>query len=251
MHWGPENNANNYLPVKEDGELVWVNAGIGEGDSEPPTMPEFADPGYRTFSYVTYIRAHPQIIMENLLDYAHLEHVHKVKIVDAKNTDAKLGAAEEADRGKSVYSYPVTNEMAGRLLLLLMPAEGKGPAPAPGSMRISVENEFRLPYTSSLRFLVSGHDNPALVLWFSVLPYERDNSMVTCRVSRNILVEPAWDFLFWLLNALPLKEDDDIVRHVVEDEWYKNRLTPSDRFIKLFRECMKKRYGAVFMEPFA
>lgn len=249
MRWGPRNNADNYLQVKEDHRLVWVNAGLGDGDSEPPTMPEFSDPAYRTFAYSTFISAHPQIVMENLLDYAHLEHVHKVKIVDAKSTDAVTETgADSPTRGKSVYSYPVVNEFMGRALLQLMPRDGKGEEPE--DLRISVENEFFLPYTSSLRFMISGHEKAAMVLWFSVLPYEPERSLVTCKVARNILTPAAWDGLFWLLNSLPLKEDDDIVSNVIAEEWWRNRLVNSDTFIKMYRDCLREVYGMLYLDAF-
>eukprot|EP00899_Mesostigma_viride_P026416 jgi/Mesvir1/695/Mv17307-RA.1 len=255
-YWGKQNNGDNYLEAKDDSELVWVNAGFGDGASPPPTMPEFSEPGYRTFSYSTFVHGHPMIVMENLLDHAHLQYVHKVKIVDVKSTDVtadKEGDKAENQRtGKSVYSYPVKNELVGRLILGLMPEQGRVAKPPPrGSLMISVDNEFYLPYTASLRFRITGHENPVFVLWFSVQPYEADKSRVTCRVSRNILTDPAWDFLFWLVNALPLKEDDDIVANVVTEEWWRNRLTPDDAFVRLYRKRMKNVYGISCPEPFA
>jgi phenylpropionate dioxygenase-like ring-hydroxylating dioxygenase large terminal subunit len=225
-----------YRVVEDAVGDAWMSVADAAG-APPPPPPEFLDPAYRTIAYVKDLPGvNPVLMTENTIDHAHLAHVHRVHFVkdDPYVTVHDTGNPEH---GLAVYEWPERN-----------------------GYRLVIENEYRLPFTTSLRFIVTdvatGERQPALVLGFTVTPQGEAGSRqgeagsrqgeagcrLHLRIARGVLRCAALDGLFKLVDELPLAEDADLVRAVDPAQWSWNRLTADDAFVRQYRGAMTAAY---------
>lgn len=198
---------------------VWLDftgaADDAGADPPPPPPPEFTAPGFRTIAYAKDLPGvNPVLLTENTLDHAHLFHVHAVHFVPGP---PKVALAEGG--GLATYAW----------------------APS-GRYQLSIENEYRLPFTTWLRFLVTDTHTGArlkpLVLWFTAAPVA-GGTRLHLRIARAALTHPAFDWLFKLIDELPLAEDAAIVRGVDARAWSANALRADDAFVAQYRAAMR------------
>ena len=215
-----------YRVVDDAAGDAWINFADAAGQPPPPP-PEFLDPAYRTIAYVKDLPGiNPVLMTENTIDHAHLTHVHRVHFVDG-DPYVTIHDTGDAEHGLATYEWPEKN-----------------------GYRLVIENEYRLPFTTSLRFIVTdtatGQRLPALVLWFTVAPTAsrqgEAGSRLHLRIARGVLRCAVLDGLFKLVDELPLAEDADLVRTIDPAQWSWNRLTPDDQFVRQYREAMTAAY---------
>jgi hypothetical protein len=207
---------------------AWLDFGtklVSQAFAPPPPPPEFTDQDYRVVAYAKDLPGvNPVILTENTLDHAHLFHVHAVHFVPGP-PKVTLKTNSAPGSGLATYEW----------------------APS-GRYQLTIENEFHVPFTTSLRFLVTdtqtGKRSPALVLWFTAAP-TGDGVRLHLRIARAVLTCPAFDGLFKLVDELPLAEDVAIVRTVDARAWGTNALTPDDAFVAQYRAEMTRDYPDV------
>lgn len=189
----------------------------------PPAYPEHADPDMRTFGYTKFLKGiNPVLMVENTLDWTHLEHVHRVHFIQG-NPVVKI--LEKGPHGHATYTYDSD------------------------LFDLTIDNEYHIPFTTSLRFRfrdkTTGEDLPPLLLWFSVCPMDESVVALHLRVSRGFLTSPWADWIFKIVDELPLLEDAFIVSTVDPGEWSSNNLDKSDEFVAAYRAAMRDSYPEV------
>lgn len=209
--------------VVQDG-LVWLDYSsglltLGQG---PPAYQEHADPTMRTFGYTKVLEVNPVLMTENTLDWQHLATVHRVHFIQGA---PRVIIHESGLRGRAEYAYQ------SDLFYLV------------------IDNEYHAPFTTSLRFRFTdrrtGRRLPALLLWFSISPVSRDRVALHLRVSRGVLRSPACDWLFRLIDELPLLEDAWVVTNTDASAWSSNALDSGDRFVAGYRKAMRDFFPEV------
>lgn len=206
--------------------LVWVDyaSGLLTQHHSPPTYPEFSDSDFRTFEYYKDLDVNPVLMTENTLDWQHLASVHRVHFVEGT---PRVQVKQTGAHGIATYSY--TSEL----------------------FDLVIENEYHIPFTTSLRFRFvdkrSGRALPPLLLWFSLTPVRDGHTRLNLRVARGVLRAVPWvtDWIFRLVDELPLREDADIVSKLDPAQWSANRLTPGDEFVRAYREAMRDVYPEI------
>jgi len=207
--------------------LVWMDyaSELSPTYAPPPAYPEFDDPAFRTFGYHKTLRGvNPVLMVENTLDWQHLASVHRVHFVQGRPL---VGIHQTGPRGLASYTY------------------------ASDIFDLTIENEYHVPFTTSLRFKFrdkrTGRALPPLLLWFTVTPVREDEIRLNLRVSRAVLraVPAVTDWIFRLVDELPLREDAAVVASIDPDEWSANRLTPGDAFVGAYRQAMRQAYPEI------
>lgn len=205
---------------------AWLDFGRGLGSSQhppPPAPPEFADPDYRVVAYAKDLAGvNPVILTENTLDHAHLFHVHAVHFVPGPPKVRVSPPDGAGGGGLATYEWA-----------------------ANGRYQLTIENGYALPFTTWLRFLITdtqtGERLPGLVLWFTAAP-TAGGVRLHLRIARKVLTSPAFDWLFKLVDELPLAEDAAIVRTIDARAWGLNALTPDDAFVAQYRAAMARDF---------
>ena len=223
MAVSPSTHADQFIETVTTEGVVWVDSGLGAQTSHklsapPPTCPEFTDARFRTIEYTKRIPVNPVLMTENTIDWKHLSTVHRFSLVDG---DPIVTLEKTGPHGLATYAY----ELEKYSLL--------------------VENEYHIPFTTSLRFKFTdretGNELPSLLLWFSVTPVEKDVCDLHLRISRATLkfFPLLTDAIFRLIDALPLFEDVSLVRNINASMWSQNSLVfPQDAFVAEYREAM-------------
>lgn len=205
--------------------LVWLDFSK-DVDTErhpPPSYPEHSDPTLRTFGYTKFLKGiNPVLMVENTLDWQHLAHVHRVHFIQG---NPKVDIPKKGAHGHATYSYDSD------------------------LFDLTIDNEYHVPFTTSLRFRFrdkkTGKDLPPLLLWFSVCPMDDDVVALHLRVSRGVLRSPLADWIFRIIDELPLLEDAFIVSTVDPDEWSSNALDKGDEFVSAYRQAMRDAFPEV------
>lgn len=206
----------------QDG-VVWMDYCQRETEYHPPPQyPEHSDPEMRTFGYTKFLKVNPIVMVENTLDWTHLEHVHRVHFIEGKPV---VNILRKGPRGHATYAYDS------------------------GLFDLTIDNEYHVPFTTSLRFRFkekkTGKDLPPLLLWFSACPVDDSVVALHLRVSRGVFKSPLADWIFKIIDELPLLEDAFIVSTVDAEEWSSNALDKSDEFVAAYREAMKETYPEI------
>lgn len=206
--------------------LVWMDyaSSLLTQHHPPPAYPEFDDPAFRTFEYSKRLRVNPVLMTENTLDWQHLGSVHRVHFVSGtpRVTIKSAGA-----HGLATYEYDSD------------------------VFDLTIENEYHIPFTTSLRFKFTdkktGRALPPLLLWFSLTPARDGETVLNLRVSRAVLRAVPWltDWIFRLVDELPLLEDVAVVADVDPAQWSANRLTPGDAFVQAYRDAMRGAFPEI------
>jgi phenylpropionate dioxygenase-like ring-hydroxylating dioxygenase large terminal subunit len=198
---------------------VWLDVNnSSDTNKKPPMAPEFDDTTYKTIAYNKIVNVNPILMMKNLLDFAHLCHVHKYTIVDGI---PEVVIEDNGDHSRSMYTYYDKN----------------------GKITIKVENEYWIPFTSMLRFYF-GEKN-RLVLWFSFRPESKNKTVMNMKIARNFARADIMDGIMQMIDEIPLQEDIQIVRNIYTDEWEKNALDSEDKHIINYRRNMKLLYPEI------
>ena len=209
--------------VVRDG-LVWLDfaSDLCAQHHPPPRWAEHGDPAMRTFGYTKTLRVNPVLMTENTMDWNHLATVHRVHFVSGV---PRVTIHSTGPRGKAEYAYDSD------------------------LFELRIENEYHVPFSTSLRFLFrdkkTGRDMPPLLLWFSLTPTRDDQVALHLRVSRGVLTSPLADWVFRLVDELPLVEDAHVVGGVDPSEWGANRLDVTDEFVAAYRQAMSDAYPEV------
>lgn len=207
----------------QDG-LVWVDfaSNLLTHPHPPPAYPEQSDPELRTFGYTKVLEVNPVLMTENTLDWQHLASVHRVHFIQG-NPVVTIRA--KGTHGWAEYKYQSD------------------------LFDLTIDNEYHIPFTTSLRFRFrnrqTGQDLPPLLLWFSTTPLAGGKVALHLRVSRGALKSPLADWLFRLIDELPLLEDAAVVAGVDPLEWSSNRLDPGDEFVSAYRDAMHDNFPEV------
>lgn len=189
--------ASSEVVVERDG-IVWTAEG-----RVPDSPPEWTDATFRTFEYTRRVEAAPDVMMENLLDWEHVNSVHAFAL----------------ERGEPE--------------IVMWAADGRGYARYDYENGLVLENEFAVPFTNVLRFIKN--DN-VFVLWTSITPIEAGVIDLHFRVSRNSF---RWipDAAFRLMNDFVLDEDRRIVKLIPPH--FRGTVDPADGFIAMYRDHMR------------
>lgn len=201
--------------------LVWIDyaSNVLTQYDDPPAYSEHADPDLRTFGYTKVLRVNPVLMTENTLDWQHLASVHRVHFIQG---NPKVTIRSKGTHGWAEYAYQSD------------------------LFDLVIDNEYHVPFTTSLRFRFrnrqTGEDLPPLLLWFSVTPMEKGQVALNLRVSRGALKSPLADWIFKLIDELPLLEDAAVVAGVDPRAWSTNALDGGDEFVAAYRAAMKEHY---------
>lgn len=204
--------------------LVWLDyaSSLITQHQPPPAYPEHDDPTMRTFEYSKTLRVNPVLMVENTLDWQHLASVHRIHFIKGL---PKVDIVKRGAHGLATYAYD--SDM----------------------FDLVIDNEYHAPFTTSLRFRFrekkTGRDLPPMLLWFSVTPHAADLVTLHLRVSRGVLTSPLADWIFRLIDELPLWEDAYIVARVDPKAWSSNALDASDQFVTEYRKTMKDLYPEI------
>ena len=118
-----------------------------------------------------------------------------------------------------------------------------------GLQDLTIDNEYHVPFTTSLRFIFRNRETgdrlPPLLLWFSIAPMEDARVALHLRVSRGALKSPLADWLFKLIDELPLLEDATVVASVDPAQWSANRLEAGDEFVAAYRKAMRDNFPEI------
>ena len=202
--------------------LVWYDdTTFGRTPSEPHRSWEF-DEGQRTYTYVRHFPGCSALYMlENTLDWSHLEHIHAFSFVRGKpdviiHTDNLASYVYETSLDKTV---------------------------------LEVENEWYDTWNTCLRFKVGppgGTMEHQFSLHFAFVPTGKDGCSVIVRVTRQCML---WtgvlgDLALMISNELPLYEDREIVQTIpgATHCWSDDRLGAEDAFLKRFRAHWKRNF---------
>lgn len=208
----------------QDG-LVWLDyaSDLCTQHHGPPAYPEHAaNAGMRTFEYTKVLRVNPVLMAENTLDWQHLASVHRVHFIEGA---PRVTVRSTGAHGLAEYAYqsPVFD--------------------------LTIDNEYHVPFTTSLRFRfrnrATGEELPPLLLWFSMAPVDRERTALHLRVSRGVLRSPLADWVFRLIDELPLLEDAWVVGGVDAGQWSRNRLDAGDEFVAAYRRAMADNFPEV------
>jgi phenylpropionate dioxygenase-like ring-hydroxylating dioxygenase large terminal subunit len=209
--------------VTKDG-LVWLDyaSGMLTQGQGPASYPEHADPAMRTFGYTKVLDVNPVLMTENTLDWQHLATVHRVHFIKGA---PRVTIRENGLRGRAEYAYQSD------------------------LFDLVIDNEYHAPFTTSLRFRFTdrrtGRPLAPLLLWFSVSPMSRDKVALHLRVSRGVLRSPLADWLFRLIDELPLAEDAWVVANTDASAWSTNALDSGDTFVAGYRKAMRDFFPEV------
>jgi len=201
--------------VIEKAGVVWFDDDLGV---DPLIPPEWTDPNFHTFEYTRRVEAAADVMMENLLDWEHVNSVHAFAL----------------ERGEPE--------------IVMWGADGRGYARYEYEHGLVLENEFAVPYTNVLRFIKGKN---VFVLWTSISPVGDAERTVGdaertvgygaidlhFRVSRNSL---RWipDAAFRLMNDFVLDEDRRIVKLIPPN--FRGALSDStDGFIAMYRAQLR------------
>jgi hypothetical protein len=192
------------LPVMETNDgIVWDL----EGGPPPPPLPEWSDPDFKTFEYTRKVDADPSVMLENLLDFEHVDAVHAFSLKPGTLPRViKMYGDPVSRRGYALYDY------GGDFLL---------------------ENEFWLPYTNVLRFKLG---DQILCLWSSLTPSSSSPKRsldMHFRVSRNAYKRVP-DVVLELINDFVLSEDRRIVKDI-DGDFQGELVHPADSLVALYR----------------
>lgn len=207
----------------QDG-LVWLDfaSSLVTQHHPPPSYPEHSDPNMRTFEYSKTLRVNPVLMVENTLDWQHLSSVHRVHFIKGL---PKVDILKRGAHGHATYTYDSD------------------------IFDLVIDNEYHVPFTTSLRFRFTdkrtGEKLPALLLWFSVTPGSGDEVTLNLRVSRGVFRSPLADWIFRLIDELPLLEDAHVVSTVDPGAWSSNKLDASDEFVAEYRKAMTSLYPEI------
>lgn len=201
--------------------LVWLDfaSNLLTQHAGPPSYPEHSDASLRTFGYTKVLRVNPVLMAENTLDWQHLASVHRVHFIQG---NPKVTIRSKGTHGWAEYAYDSD------------------------LFDLVIDNEYHVPFTTSLRFRFrnkqTGEQLPPLLLWFSVTPLERGRVALNLRVSRGALKSPLADWIFKLIDELPLLEDAAVVAGVDPLQWSANALDGGDEFVAAYRAAMREHY---------
>lgn len=204
----------------QDG-LVWLDyaSNLLTQHHPPPAYPEHADQGLRTFGYTKTLAVNPVLMAENTLDWQHLASVHRVHFIE--------GNPEVTIRSKGAHGWAEYRYQSDLFDLV-------------------IDNEYHIPFTTSLRFRFTNKETgerlPPLLLWFSITPQAEGRVALHLRVSRGALKSPLADWLFKLIDELPLLEDALVVAGVDPLEWSRNKLDAGDEFVAAYRAAMNDAF---------
>jgi phenylpropionate dioxygenase-like ring-hydroxylating dioxygenase large terminal subunit len=204
--------------VTDRNGIVYIKSGLGElppHEKSPPTSDEFE--GNRVTEYSrAFDGCSPILCVENTLDWSHLDTVHSFHLIEGK---PKVTINRGGVNGKASYEYAFRTNQT-----------------------LVIENEYWGPWSTCLRFIFDGVR--AFTLHFSVRPESKDNARLFVRVVRDASSwsGPVGDFMYMLVNELPLIEDRYIVRHADPASWSKNKLTDDDAFLKEYRSYMESTH---------
>lgn len=201
--------------------IVWMRDGPGELDhADPPHTWEFDDDsGQRIFEYKrTFKGCNPILLVENTLDWSHLDTVHAFHLIDGK---PDVSIHRGGYNGKAAYSY--TSKV----------------------FDLVIENEWIGPWSTCLRFIFDGKQS--FTIHFTVRADSVDESTLFVRVTRE---DHKWlgslgDKMYLAINELPLIEDRYIVQNTDSTYWSKNKLTADDAFLKEYRDFMKTTHPEI------
>lgn len=208
----------------QDG-LVWLDYGshLLTQHHAPPAYPEHSDPALRTFGYTKRLALNPVLMTENTLDWQHLASVHRVHFIEGA---PEVTIRSRGPHGRAEYKY--RSEL----------------------FDLTIDNEYHVPFTTSLRFRFrrrgTGEELPPLLLWFSLTPGAGNGEIeLHLRVSRGVLTHPLADWIFRLIDELPLLEDAAVVSTVDPLAWSANRLDRGDEFVAAYRAAMADSFPEV------
>jgi nitrite reductase/ring-hydroxylating ferredoxin subunit len=229
MAIGVENCPKQFYEYANLQGIVWMDyaSKVVTQHFAPPTAAEFSDDDFHTFEYTKTLHVNPVLMTENTLDWQHLEHIHRFSFV--KGVPPAIAVQATGSHGKASYTYALEDT--------ILPFS-----------ELCVENEYWIPFTTSLRFRlkdrVTGGVSTAFYLWFSLTPTKNGDVKLHARVSRTVCKQLPFitDAIFKLIDEIPLLEDASIVSMVSPASWSANLLTPADAFIKAYRDAMTRNY---------
>jgi len=200
------------LTFQEQGDVIWTRICDDEENNTTPPLPpyiapEHFNPSFRCVEGFVDIDQYQDIINENLLDMLHISYVHSFGNRLAPFPIEVMYESLGPTSGRSSFLYaPPVNTISQRV---------------GGESIVHVENEFYLPSTTITRVVAK---NVTKTVWTSSVPLQGKRSRLFWRVYRNFWMDPflPWfskigDFLIRKLMELTLREDQDILSHVMEE----------------------------------
>lgn len=206
--------------IVKDG-LVWYDdTTFGKSPTSPHASWEF-DAGQRMY---TYVRQFPNCsalyMLENTLDWSHLEHIHAFSFV----------------RGKPAVIIH-SDHLASYVYQTSLP-----------DTVLEVENEWWDTWTTCLRFKIGsepGDMQHQFSLHFAFVPTGTHECAVIVRVCRQCMLWTGFlgDLTLMISNELPLYEDRGIVSTIPHDHsWSDDHLGTEDEFLRRFRASWQHNF---------
>jgi phenylpropionate dioxygenase-like ring-hydroxylating dioxygenase large terminal subunit len=190
-------------PCREDYGFVWVFPGDARKAEGAffPDVPSWRDPAYKTRYLDHEVGCHYSFLHENLMDMNH-QFLHR-RIMAKINTKF-LGVREGDDFVEVDYTFTrVGAQPVGEKFML-------GKRPEASATRPHDLMTVRTQYPHQiLKFWTAGSEHPALDLWITYIPLDREQRRNRTFALMNIrrppiplLMEAMWPFIIWFTNGI-------------------------------------------------
>lgn len=205
------------IPVVRRNNLIW---GCVDGDLQVP--PPFENDemlnGYRTIYGSTHIKCSANMLVENVVDFAHINEVHSFGNPEDPEPRNYTVTKNTERRSTAVFSYHAGNTSLFR------------------NSDVKVENWFHTPCTAATRVI---RDKDVKIVQVHAVQRSESICEVYYSLTRNFWMWPILDHFFQVAMAITLDED----RRILESVNYKagNKMNTKYDALQLhFRRAMSR-----------
>lgn len=190
-------------PLREQYGLIWVfpgDAGLAAGAAFPDVR-SWGDPAYKTRYLDHEVGCHYSFLHENLMDMNH-QFLHRRIMASIRTTF--LGLREGDDWVEVDYTFSrVGKQPMGERVML-------GRRPGANDARPHDLMTVRTQYPNQrLKFWTAGSEHPALDLWITYIPIDREQRRNRTFALMNIrrpgvplLLDALWPFIIWFTDGI-------------------------------------------------
>ena len=198
-------------PCREEYGLIFVFPGDAAGATDAlfPDVPSWHDPKYKTRYLDRQVGCHYSFLHENLMDMNH-QFLHRRIMSSIRTGFLDLRHGDDWVEVDYTFSREGTQPIGERVIL------GKLGEPTAERPRDLMTVSTRYPH-QRLKFWTAGSEHPALDLWITYVPLDREQRsnhtfglMNIRRPSTPGLMELLWPFVIWFTEGI-FTEDRRIV----------------------------------------
>jgi phenylpropionate dioxygenase-like ring-hydroxylating dioxygenase large terminal subunit len=190
-------------PCREEYGLIWVFPGNAAlADEAPfPDIPSWSDPAYKSRYLDHEVACHYSFLHENLMDMNH-QFLHRRIMARIQTTFLDLREGDDWVEVDYTFSRVGKQPLGEKFMLGRRPgSSGERPHDLM-TVRTCYPNQ-------TLRFWTAGSSHPALDLWITYVPVDREQRrnhtfavMSIRRPSVPGLMELLWPFIVWFTNGI-------------------------------------------------